>query len=227
MLTLFLEIASFLIFLGCLYHARKSWRNILLLVLAGIYAIIFENLNVILSTGKLGGYSYSQNFNFFIFHTPLFIIFCWAFLIYIVYHLVNRLRIKEFKKLFVDAVLVTSVDFIVDPILATIFGLWKWTGYSASEGFFGIPGNNFLGWLLVTFFFMLIFRKIESSKWKDKKIFYLATPILAYACFILCFTLVNIIQQTFNFSKTAELVFFFVIYGIFAGIGFWKFFKRR
>ncbi|VVB79699.1 Carotenoid biosynthesis protein [uncultured archaeon] len=221
MFVFFLEIASLILFLGCLYHARKSGKNVVLLLSAVIYAILFENFNILLSAGKTGGYFYSSQFNFFIFNTPVFIILCWAFLIYSAYQLVNKLKVKDWKKPFAAAVLVTLVDFVVDPI-ATKLNLWFWTGYTSTDGFFGIPGNNFLGWLLVTFFFLFIFTKIDESKTKWKNLSYLVTPFLAYVGFIFAFTTISSIQYVFKFSKLEELIFFFVIYAYFAFVSFRK-----
>lgn len=213
--SLIFEIGIICLFLFCIYNARKSWKNLGLLFLGFFYAIIFENFNVIMSSGKIGGYFYSSNFNIFIGHLPLLVALSWAILIYSTYHFVNYIGIASNRKAFADAFFITLVDIAIDPIASGI-GLWKWVGYSVKDGFFGVPGNNFLGWLVISFVFMFLFRYItKRKKFKMSKSLYLLLPIVSYFIFLVIFAIFGKIQELLNFNKTAEAIMFFAIYFIF------------
>ncbi len=209
-----IEIAIILLFLLCLYNAKKSSKELWLIFLGLIYAIIFENLNVILSAGKTGGYVYSSNFNIFIWNVPLFVSLAWAILIYVSYKLVNISNIKESRRPFADAVFITLIDIALDPF-ATRLGLWDWNGYGLTDGFFGVAGNNFLGWLLVSFVFMFLFRKFIDLKKKYNKVLLVFTPIIAYLGFILIFSLITFVEKYFGISKTGEVFLFFLLFILF------------
>ncbi len=206
------EIAISLIFIFCIYHARKSLLDIYLIFLALIYAVIFENLNVILSAGNTGGYYFSTQFNMFTGHLPLMVALIWAILIYITYSFVNSINIKDNRKAFADAFIITLIDLAIDPV-ASRMGLWAWIGYGPRDGFFGVPGNNFLGWLLVTFIFMLMFRFIEKKKLN--KLLLLLLPVVSYIIFIIVSFSGAVFERFFKFSKITELLSFFVIYLVF------------
>ena len=78
---LFVEIIVTLLFILTLFFIRKDKFKIKILTLAFIFAIIFENLNIILSKNTVGGYFYNSEFIVFIFHTPLFVILAWSLII--------------------------------------------------------------------------------------------------------------------------------------------------
>lgn len=214
MAFLIFEIGVILLFILCLYHARRSVKQLALLILASVYAIIFENFNIMLAAGKTGAYNYSEFFSAFVGETPIMIAFAWAVIIYSTYILVNSINIKESRKPFADAFLITLIDIFLDPI-ATRLGMWSWNNYLPTDGFFGVPGNNFLGWLLVSFVFLFIFRFIDKKLKRARKVLFALLPLISYAVFLLIFGTIEKIQILLKFTKTAELLFFLIIYLIF------------
>ncbi|MBW2967592.1 carotenoid biosynthesis protein, partial [Candidatus Woesearchaeota archaeon] len=166
MLHVGIEFAMILLFLIVLFDAIYSFaenkKKLLLLILAFVYALVFENLNMYLAGGRLGAYFYSNEFIFFIFDTPLFIALAWASLIYTAMHISDMLNLKTLVKPFLDALLVVLVDLTLD-VVAVRQELCTWVGYSHHHGWFGVPADNFIGWLLVVFTFSFLFRYFSRT----------------------------------------------------------------
>jgi uncharacterized membrane protein len=214
MLDLFIvtEVGVALIFLACLVHSmRKGKRYLFLLLLALAYAILFENLNIALSDGKMGSYYYNPNLSFFIFDLPVFVALAWSSLIYSTYFLTESIGVKEFSKPFVDALLVVLVDLAVD-VFAIRFGFWHWRGYSLTEGWFGVPASNFIGWLLVVFFFMFFYRRISQLKIKPSAKYALQflSILPAYLLELASFSILEPLAAVLT-KKYELLVFLFLV----------------
>jgi len=202
-----IEIGISLLFILSLIHSIKS-KKFPVILLSFIYAIIFENLNMLFSEGHTGGYFYNESFHFFIFNTPLFIIMSWSIIIYTAMLLTDLLPIKESSKPFIDSLLIVLIDLAIDVIAIRLF-LWTWTNYSFNEAWFGVPANNFIGWLLTSFSFSLFYRNF--SKIKNKYLIYL-TPIASYLLFFIIMIPLVYIEDLLNLSKNQQLlVFLFLI----------------
>jgi uncharacterized membrane protein len=226
MLFIAIEIAMMLLFLLCLAHAVKIYdknkKKLLLLVLAFIYAILFENFNMLLSKGNEGSYFYNPDFNLWIFNVPLFVALAWATLLYTAMLLSDMLKLKTLAKPFMDALHVIVIDMTLD-IVAVRQGLWSWIGYSQNQGWFGVPADNFIGWLLVTFTFSFLFRYI--SRTDDDMInkttrteYYFLLPAFAYLAMLVMFSLVNLAEDVMKLTKAEELFMFWAIVIFFAAM---------
>jgi hypothetical protein len=120
----------------------------------------------------------------------------------------KRFDIPLYARPFMDALMVVSIDIVLD-VLAVKFGGWAWTTPSGAE-WFGVPFENFIGWIYVVLIFSFVARKVmedrylqrkERSKREDiipvlkafaKKI---ATPFISYILLVLAFT----VQTAFSF----------------------------
>ncbi|HLC85667.1 MAG TPA: carotenoid biosynthesis protein [Candidatus Nanoarchaeia archaeon] len=209
---LFIEIPIIILAILCLPTIIKDKYKLKIFLLALVYATIFENLNILLSEGKAGGYFYNPNFLLFLFDTPLFVIISWALIILSSMLISNNLPIKEKFKPFSDALLILAIDLSVD-VVAIRHNLWFWNEYSLNEGFFGIPANNFIGWLLVAFVFCLAFRLLENSRYKEKIFLHSILPFISYAGFLFLFYFATFTEQALRLDKFTELflVLFLVI----------------
>lgn len=183
-----------------IYLTKKDKKNLKLVFYLLIYAFLFENLHVILSKNLVGGYFYDSQF-ILIGYTPLFIILSWAMIIYSSMTITNSFSFSESSKPFVDALLTVLIDLIVD-VPAIRLGFWVWNSYGISDGWFGVPANNFIGWLIVTFAFCYFWRNYS------KKLGPLVIPIAYLLCFIIGLLIIRPIEMLLNLSKNQELLIF-------------------
>ncbi|KHO54135.1 MAG: hypothetical protein QT09_C0006G0055 [archaeon GW2011_AR18] len=200
---LVIEVFIIILYFLILFLIRKDRYRVKILSLATIFAIIFENFNIYLSKNEVGGYFYNTNFMFYAFDTPLFVILSWGMIILSAMLITDKLNIKNKYKPFIDAILVLSIDLSVD-VIAIREKLWYWNQYSLTEGFFGVPANNFIGWLLVAFVFCYVFRYLQEKNSKNELIYY-TIPVISYLIFLFLFYLVDFIEKIFRLTKFTEL----------------------
>ena len=155
-------VATALIFIVVFFYAveRYGKRNALIFfIVTSVVSLFFENLSVI--TGfPFGFYHYSPSLG--VLPVPLIIIFeyfAMGYLSWILAHILTGQYSKrlEGKQIFLVPLVATFImvmwDLTVDPISATLQGLWVWT-YPGP--FFGIPISNYFGWFLVVYIFLQI-----------------------------------------------------------------------
>lgn len=105
-----------------------------------------------------GGYHYHPQSWFMVLgDVPLYIPLAWGFIISTSMRLTDQLGIKAWARPFADALLALLIDASLDAV-AIRLKFWYWHGVSLDDAFFGVPADNFLGWLLVTFTFSLLTR---------------------------------------------------------------------
>ncbi len=129
-----------------------------------------------------GHYYYNPALSPFFFGTvPVMTVISWAIIIYMSYTITNIIlrgftgtkpnihtqRILLVIPLIIilsaiDGMIAMNLDMILDPVTAShqLAG-WFWIG---GGPYFGIPISNFVGWFLVTFLAMILFRSYESVK---------------------------------------------------------------
>jgi len=155
-------VATALIFIVVFLYAveRYGKRNALIFfIVTSVVSLFFENLSVL--TGfPFGFYHYSPSLG--VLPVPLIIIFeyfAMGYLSWILAHILTGQYSKrlEGKQIFIVPLVATFImvmwDLTVDPISATLQGLWVWT-YPGP--FFGIPISNYFGWFLVVYIFLQI-----------------------------------------------------------------------
>jgi putative membrane protein len=155
-------VATALIFIVVFLYAveRYGKKNAMIFfIVTSVVSLFFENLSVI--TGfPFGFYHYSPSLG--VLAVPLIIIFeyfAMGYLSWILSHILTGQYSKklEGKQIFIVPLIATFImvmwDLTVDPISATLQGLWVWT-YPGP--FFGIPISNYFGWFLVVYIFLQI-----------------------------------------------------------------------
>jgi len=197
-----------------LYIWRYDKKSILFFAGAVIYAALFENLNILISRDTIGGYFYNPTFKFFVFHTPLFIILSWAIILYSTKIITEATRVKQFSMPFLAALLALIVDFGLDTT-AIRLKFWFWQGYALNEGYFGVPANNFLGWLIIAFSFYLIYLILDKKAPRQKKLLLITLPLAAYLLFLLIFSQINALETFFNLNKSTEFYLLFSVIMLF------------
>jgi putative membrane protein len=147
-----------------------GWRHTLaFFAITAVVSWGYEQVGV--ETGLIyGAYYYTDFLGPKLGHVPLLIPLAWFMMIYPSYVIANLIAhdrpsgtpgglLNVVWLAFLSAMIMTAWDLVVDPFLtAPPFEAWVWVD---GGPYFGIPLQNFAGWLLTTFSVYLIYRLIE------------------------------------------------------------------
>jgi uncharacterized membrane protein len=142
-----MEFMSWVLFIICSWHALRvvrSRQRFLELVMALVFGVLLEELNVILSGGF---YVYGRDFLIILDQAPLSIGMGWAVIIYSAMRISDSYGLSERVKPFFDAIQAILIDLSMDAV-AIRLGFWRWP-IPLTDGWFGVPAGNFFGWMLV------------------------------------------------------------------------------
>jgi hypothetical protein len=142
-----MELMSWVLFIICSWHALKvvhSRQRFLELVMAAVFGVLLEELNVIISNGY---YVYGRDFFIIFDQAPLAIGLSWAVIIYSAMLVSDAYGIDEKVKPFFDAIQAILIDLSMDAV-AIRLGFWRWP-IPLTDGWFGVPAGNFFGWMFV------------------------------------------------------------------------------
>ncbi|MBW2968337.1 carotenoid biosynthesis protein, partial [Candidatus Woesearchaeota archaeon] len=94
---------------------------------------------------------------------------------------------------------------------------------SHHDGWFGVPADNFIGWMLVVFTFSFLFRYFSrtSNDMINKTTrteYYFLLPAFAYLSMMVLFSLINLAETALKLSRYQELFIFWVMVMIFAAV---------
>jgi len=153
------------------YYAL-GWRHTLVFfALSAVISWLFEQIGV--ATGLIyGPYHYTDVLGPKLGHVPLLIPLAWFMMIYPSYVIANLIasdhptgspertgRIVWIAVL--SAAVMTAWDLVVDPVLSgPAVRAWIW---EQGGVYFGIPIQNYVGWMLTTFTVYLLYRLFERT----------------------------------------------------------------
>jgi uncharacterized membrane protein len=157
------ELGSVLAILIILFKERKDKKIFEDLVLAFLYGLFLETINVHLSQS----YSYSANFILQIYNIPLAIGTGWAIIYYSAYKLSQSYNLKWWQSPFLMALIALSFDLAID-VIAIRMEFWNWK-IPLNQEWFGVPYDNLFGWLAVIWTFSLL-TNFSYQKSADKKL---------------------------------------------------------
>lgn len=146
---LIFEFGALFSFLLVLYHERRDRRLCEILGLAFAYGLILETLNIYMS----GVYAYSPAFLLKFCDVPLSIGAGWAVIYYLAQSTANRFDLRWWQSPLLMALLALSCDVAMDAV-AIRLGFWSWK-IPLDQEWFGVPYDNFFGWLAVVWTFTL------------------------------------------------------------------------
>ena len=148
---------------------RRGARDTVPLLGTVVYAVVFEHFNMLRYAHTRGGYYYHPASWLFLWRdVPLYIPLAWAFIVATSRALTDEIITRAWAKPFCDALLALLIDLSLD-VIAIRLHFWTWRGVGWSEGFFGVPADNFLGWLLVTFTFSALTRALWRAPTTNKR----------------------------------------------------------
>jgi uncharacterized membrane protein len=169
------EFGTFIAFVAVLYHERKNKKMIEIMILAFVYGLIMEALNIYMSHV----YTYSHDFILQILGVPLAIGAGWAIVYYLSYNAAKRFNLSWWQAPFLMALVALSFDLSLDAI-AIRLGFWTWN-IPLNEEWFGVPYDNFFGWLAVVWTFGLFINLSFQDFIKPRlaKIIRYAAPVIS------------------------------------------------
>jgi hypothetical protein len=187
------EICVYLLFIICLWHSLSHNSKHLGFMLGGIvFGLLLEFVDVYF----LKGYTYGR---FMVMigkqpdDIPLWIGVGWGIIMYSSRIFTDQMGLPIFAAAAFDAFLALNIDLTMD-VTACRLHMWDW-GWSATHDnpltsqWFGIPWNNYFGWLVVIFTYSAFSRLF--SKWKIRIFIPLASIVLSE---IILFSLFNNIK---------------------------------
>jgi uncharacterized membrane protein len=165
-----------ILLLFSLWHASVALGLRLTLVFFAITTVtswIFEEIGV--TTGLVyGPYHYTSTLGPVLGSVPVLIPLAWFMLVYPSYVFANLVghgwpvgtpggRRHLVRLAFIGAVVMTAWDLVVDPILSgPTVGAWVW---EHGGSYYGVPVQNYLGWIATTFTIYLLYRSVER-RWR-------------------------------------------------------------
>ena len=140
-------------------------------------AWIFEEIGVV--TGLVyGPYHYTATLGPWLGSVPVLIPLAWFMLVYPSYVVANLIahgwpvgtpggRGDLVRLALLGALVMTAWDLVVDPILSgPTVGAWVW---ERGGSYYGVPLQNFLGWIVTTFTVYLLYRSVER-RWTPERV---------------------------------------------------------
>ena len=207
----YVELIIIALFVFAFYYAYLI-KKVDLLIYSTLFALIFENLNVILFNSTHSGYFYSNEF-ILIFKTPLFVILSWGIIILSSYIISEHLTKNKIKRILLVPLLAVMIDFAFEAS-AVANNLWVWN-LSSYNGFLFIPAENFIGWILVSLAFMI------SYNYLNKEIKFLSI-FTSYILFILLSIITFSLSQIFKLNNLGNFIILFIIVSSFLIFIFYK-----
>lgn len=151
--TLYAAISSIAILLFALPSYLGLWKtygfriSAILIVSMSVFAIVLENIAVY--TGiPYGKFSYGNMMGYTIGFVPWTVGFAWTPILFgaftISYYLYQKAHIV--MRIITTAIIMTLFDIVLDPGSVSL-GYWNWNN---SQGFYGVPWSNYIGWLITS-----------------------------------------------------------------------------
>lgn len=200
------SILTILIFVFAISHGiinkgTKNTLTFLALSFAISFAAEFIGINFSYS---FGGYSYSDLLGPKILGVPFLVILMWAALIYVAYALSEHIldfRITKhiskkdkfylaFFSSIVAALAAVAWDFVLDPLAVTT----NWWTWQTAGVYFGIPASNFIGWFIVVFLAVFLFKMLFEKEHEETETKYDYAPALCY--FLLYLSIIGLSLET-------------------------------
>jgi putative membrane protein len=151
-------------------HAATSlgWKNtFILFALTYAVSLFFESVGT--ATGWIyGPYHYTDQLGYrFLGLVPMVIPLAWFMISYPSLLIAKSIlgvgalprRWHTLRVALLAAVVMTAWDLVLDPIMVKM-GFWVW---EVEGAYFGIPAQNYLGWLVTAFFIFILYQGIAKD----------------------------------------------------------------
>ena len=151
----------YLLFLACLWHARRQGASrVLELMTSVVYGIVLEWMTI----KQLSAYSYGH-FLIMFDGAPLAVGLGWAVIIYSGMEFVKQLKISSVARPFLVGFMALNIDVAMDAI-AIRLGFWTWA-IPLDAQWFGVPWGNFWAWYIVVTSFSGLIYWMQTAGWRS------------------------------------------------------------
>lgn len=149
-----------------------------------------------------GAYHYSDMLGIKLGHVPVLIPLGWFMMIYpsrvVAKAILRTIDVRSIPGITVlaalSAMVMTAWDLVMDPAMSTLGKNWVW---EKGGIYFGVPGRNYLGWLLTTFLVYwlvgLLWRADDGKSTATRT--FAALPVIVYAFFTVRYVATNSFPQ--------------------------------
>ena len=210
-----IEIGGLFLYVVAFYLAYKI-KRLDFLMYASVFAFVLESLGLWLFAKTSSGYVYSGDFMIYLFNVPLFVVLAWGVLFLGAYLVALKLRMSKISRVFFVPLFVTLVDFAMEGVSVNL-GYWVWLGAEGGGSVFSsIVAANFVGWLGVSFGFILCYEYLER-KW--------LSMFLGYFALLLLVPVFTFINWVFGFSGGEEYISLGII--LFGFVYAWVYFYHK
>ena len=206
-----MELMAWVLFIICSWHALRvahSRQRFLELIMAAVFGVVLEELNVVLSHGY---YGYGRDFLIILDQAPLAIGLGWAVIIYTAMHVSDTYELNEKVKPFFDAIQAILIDLSMDAV-AIRLGFWRWP-IPLTDGWFGVPAGNFFGWMFVVAtysgFTRLTRYLVKNRRDKRYLLLQVASPPICYGILYSFLFLYVIVSALPVFNTEAQRLWIF------------------
>ncbi len=196
---LVISIFTLVIFLFSLWHSliKFGFKNAFFFLFIALFlSFAAEVIGVNLGYELQGYYKYSDFLGFKILDVPVLVILMWVSVIYISYQVSEHITDFRFEKnttflqkfwvsiwsAFLTALITVAWDIGLDP-LAVNLGWWVW---EKGGEYFGVPIGNFIGWMIISFIIVFIFKLFFEKEYLEKETVADYAPLICYT--LLCFS---------------------------------------
>lgn len=191
--------------LAIFFNERKHKDVLETLILAILYGVILEVLNVHMS--RL--YSYGEEFLVQVYGVPIAIGLGWAIIYYVSHKSAQNYNLKWWQIPLFMSLIALGIDFAIDAV-AIRLGFWSWQ-IPFNQEWFGVPYDNLFGWLAVIWTFSF-FINLSEQNFLSKKL----SKIIKYSSviispFLLAFQIVSyvilatVVSGKFTFGEVMAL----------------------
>ncbi|MGC8761403.1 MAG: carotenoid biosynthesis protein [Bryobacteraceae bacterium] len=153
----FLACAAALVFLS--QRPGRGW-----LAAAGAGGFLSELIGVRVPA-LYGSYSYTGVLQPQVAGVPVVMACAWVILIGYVKNRARRLRLKPWAEVLAGALWMTAIDLAIDPVATLAVQYWVW---HQPGPYYGVPLENFLGWMLVSAALLAAGRHVPLGEGKPR-----------------------------------------------------------
>jgi hypothetical protein len=171
-------------------------------VVGGLYALLFEELNIrIFKT-----YHYGEGYALVFGHVPVVIVLAWAVILSTSMQLSDGCKLSDVAKACCDGLLAVLLDLSLDAI-AIRRGYWQWT-MPLNAGWFGVPASNLYAWMFAVFFFSLMCRFVRRLYAKRRAFvaLNLLVPPVVYLSLLISLVVVGTLNTRLQLDASARLL---------------------
>ena len=227
------ESSMYILFIFCFIHAAKQGVRHVSYLLGGLlFGLLLEYVNVLSDLG----YTYGKFIVMFgrpALEIPLCIGIGWSIIMYTARLFADRFQLPLWSAAALDTLLAINIDLSMDAVAYRLhMWHWNWNGTGRNPliaDWFGVPFDNFFGWLMVVFFYSSISRLFEAFllRKKAKAVKFALVPLVSVLLsqvflYVMIVYVDVFLEDNFGITPLHRFITFLIILIVVAGRG-----KRR